>query len=219
MSPPETASTLPPDPSTCEVAGSVEEAHPGLQLLELTVPLGDRRKTPTVRDRLERLSTSVVGDDLLNARRSQVPGAFRALYLDLGRDPDLDPPPYEATLYRRMAAGGFFARGMPEDALLIALIETGVALWAVDADRVDGPLRLVHADPRDAEPGARAEAIAVVDDRGIVADVGREPRATRAVSRRTVRVTLFGVQPPGVTDVHVHEAFWLCASFVRGAGD
>jgi hypothetical protein len=36
--------------------------------------------------------------------------------------------------------GGFLSRGLREDILLLSLLDTGVPLWALDAQRIDGPL-------------------------------------------------------------------------------
>ena len=43
-------------------------------------------------------------------------------------------------MLERMLKGGFLSGGLLEDVLLIALVDTGVPVWALDAERVDGPL-------------------------------------------------------------------------------
>ncbi|MEV4420344.1 hypothetical protein AB0L40_10275 [Patulibacter sp. NPDC049589] len=213
-----------PPPTVGLVAADAAAVHPGLALLELTVPIRTARKSPAwSKDRLARLSTSVDGHDVLTMHLAPVPAAFRALYKAMGRDPDADRPPQEEAFFRRLADGGFPHRGLPADALLIALAETGVPVWAVDADRVRGPLAIRRATPDDHArlepsphpPGARDLVVADAD--GPVAAVGRPPHPDRAVRLATTHARLYALQLDGVADMRIHEAFWLCTSQLQVA--
>ena len=113
--------------------------------------------------------------------------------------------------------GGFVSRGLLDDALTIALVETGVPLWALDADAVHGDLwlRLARAGER---LGDRPEApplptgqIVVADSRAPLAPLFGEPAAAVIPARRTTRLLLFAVPVDGVPRVHVEEALWQCA--------
>ncbi len=83
-------------------------------------------------------------------RREPVPAAYRVFFRQIGLDPDVVRTPIEAAVLERMLRGGFPSGGLLADVLLIALIDTGVPVWALDADAVDGAAR----DPR--EPRGRA---------------------------------------------------------------
>jgi phenylalanyl-tRNA synthetase beta subunit len=113
--------------------------------------------------------------------------------------------------------GGFRSENLLDDALLIALVETGVPIWALDAERVDGTLGVRVA--RAGERLGRAErAPAVVDGRLVVADA-QTPLAVlfgelapgHGVTADTRAMRLFSVQVAGVPSIHVEDALWQCA--------
>ena len=116
----------------------------------------------------------------------------------------------------RLRHGGFKSRGLLADALLLAVIETGVPVWALDDARVDGPLgvRPAAAGERlgrgelanDVVPGR----LVVADADGPVAPLFGDLPAEHAVSRDTTAMRLFSVQAPGVPGIHVEEALWTC---------
>ena len=100
--------------------------------------------------------------------------------------------------------------------LLIALIDTGVPVWALDAESVDGQLGIRAsregeplgraADAPRCQPGAwsspiGSSALAVLF--GELAP-GHVPRAA------TRRLTLFAVQVAGVPTLYAEEALWTC---------
>ena len=101
-------------------------------------------------------------------RREPVPAAYRVFFRQIGLDPDVVRTPIEAAVLERMLRGGFPSRGLLADVLLIALVDTGVPVWALDAECVDGPAR--HPpEPR----GRAARALA-----------GRAAAAGRPAGRR-----------------------------------
>jgi hypothetical protein len=115
-----------------------------------------------------------------------------------------------------MAHGGFPTRGLLEDVLLVALVDTGVPVWALDAESVDGQLG-IRASHEGEQLGRGADASSLPAGRLVVADTssalavlfgelapGHEPHAG------TRRVTLFAVQVAGVPSVYVEEALWAC---------
>ena len=90
-------------------------------------------------------------------RREPVPAAYRVFFRHIGLDPDVERTPIEAAVLERMLRGGFPTGGLLEDVLLIALLDTGVPVWALDADSLDGPLGIrpsLEGEPLGRSPSA-----------------------------------------------------------------
>ncbi|EHN11023.1 hypothetical protein PAI11_21590 [Patulibacter medicamentivorans] len=199
------------------IAPDVAEELPGLGLASFEGPCPVAARSPRwAKDHLRQLSTAIDGRDVLHMHQMTVPAAFRALFRALGRDPDHDRSPYEAACIERLARGGFRPGGLPDDALLIALVETGVPVWALDADAVDGTLGIRCSlsgeipDPTDPGRPLPPGRLVVADERRALADLCRPPRAEVAVGRRTERAVFFAIRPPGVAAITVDEALWSC---------
>ena len=114
-------------------------------------------------------------------RTRPVPWAYRVLFRHLGLDPDVTRTPIEALVLERLMHGGFAPRGMPEDALALATLETGVPVWAVDADRV-GHARAGDRRGRPARARRRAGPVAVLFGRRC--RTARRPPHARAAALR-----------------------------------
>lgn len=207
-------------------AREVEEELPGLRLL-----VGEASHTRAqaltgdspadVRGRLRELSNRFRGARAVGVRREPVPGAYRVFYRQIGLDPDAVRTPIEAAVMERMLRGGFLTGGLLEDVLTIALLDTGVPVWALDAESVDGQLGIRASD--EGEPlGRSAQAPPLPGGRLVVADAsaalailfgelapGHEPRA------RTLRVTLFAVQVAGVPTLYAEESLWKCRAVLE----
>ena len=98
-----------------------------------------RRSSPEpVRQRLRDLSDRFYGSHAIQMREQPIPWAYRVFFRQIGLDPDRNRTPVEQLAFDRLHDGGFKSRGLPADALTIAMVETGVALRAFDADRLDG---------------------------------------------------------------------------------
>ena len=105
--------------------------------------------------------------------------------------------PIEAAVLERMLRGGFLSGGLLSDVLLIALIDTGVAVWALDGESVDGPLG-IRASREGERLGrswlARAGAGGRSAGRGrrllgpVAVLFGRARRGARAASRDSRRL-------------------------------
>ena len=120
------------------VAAELREEFPGLALAQLTVESGSGRSTREVKERLRVLSDRFSGGQAINMRHQPIPWAYRVFYRHIGLDPDQQPTPVEAIALERMKRGGFISRSLLDDALTIAIIESGVALRAFDAGQVEG---------------------------------------------------------------------------------
>lgn len=192
------------DPALTAVAVDPEVAaeHPGLRVWTARAPGRLGRTPPELRERLRLLADRYRGAQALALRTRPVPWAYRVLFRHLGLDPDETRTPVEALVVERMLHGGFAAHGLPEDALAIATLETGVPVWAADADRV-GELRLGP------DAGGR---LVLADADGPVSVLFEPPAAERAPSRSTRALLLIAVQAPGVEDLLVTEAVWTAAA-------
>jgi DNA/RNA-binding domain of Phe-tRNA-synthetase-like protein len=180
----------------------VAAEHPGLRVWTARVPGGTGRTPRELRERLRHVADRFRGAEAVAMRAKPVPWAYRVLYRQLGLDPDVTRTPLEALVVDRLLHGGFAARGLPEDALALATLETGVPVWAADADRA-GPLELA--------PGADGR-LTLADAEGPVAVLFEPPLAERAPRRETRALLLIAVQAPGVDDIFVEEAIWAAAS-------
>ena len=89
-------------------------------------------------------------------RTQPIPHAYRAFFRQVGVDPDAARIPAEAAAVGRLVHGRFESRDALADALLIALVETGVPVWALDAGVVDsGSLGIRVSRRRAIGSGAR----------------------------------------------------------------
>jgi DNA/RNA-binding domain of Phe-tRNA-synthetase-like protein len=197
---------------------------PGLGVVSLAQPAPRARRSPKgVREHLALLSTRFRGADALALRQRPVPHAYRVAFRHVGLDPDVTRTPIEAAAIERLVQGGFVSRGLLDDALTIALVETGVPLWALDADAVHGDLQLRLADHGDrlgGEPDAielPAGQIVVADASTPLAPLFGEPSPGRLPSRSTTRLLLYALRVDGVPLVHVQEALWQAAETLAAA--
>jgi DNA/RNA-binding domain of Phe-tRNA-synthetase-like protein len=204
------------EPSLGWIAPEVADELPKLRLWELTVRARDGRAAPALRERLRLLSDRFHGARAIAMRREPVPHAYRVLFRHIGIDPDDERTPVEAAALARLQHGGFKSRGRVADALLLAVVETGVPVWAADEARVGGPLgiRAAAAGERLGEgelaPDLVTGRLVVADARGPVAVLFGDVAPDRAVTPETTAMRLFSVQAPGVPGIHVEEALWTC---------
>ncbi|MCW3030712.1 MAG: hypothetical protein JWM66_845 [Solirubrobacterales bacterium] len=211
----------PGEPLAGWCAREVEEELPGLRLLGCEVAV--RRRGPltgaTPRDvqrRLQELSNRFRGATAVAVRREPVPSAYRVFFRHIGLDPETVRTPLEAAVLGRMMKGGFLSRGLLADVLTIALLDTGVPVWALDAARVDGPLgiraseegeRLGHDGDDAPMPAGR---LVIADSSAPLAVLFGELARDHAPRARSERLALFAVQVDGVPALYVEEALWSC---------
>jgi DNA/RNA-binding domain of Phe-tRNA-synthetase-like protein len=206
------------------VAEPLRAELPGLGIVSLERPAPRARRSPAgVREHLDMLSVRFRGADALALRQRPVPHAYRVAFRHVGLDPDATRTPIEAAAIERLVQGGFVSRGLLDDALTIALVETGVPLWALDADAVQGALWLRLATRGERLRG-EAEAPELPHGQIVVADAGTplaplfgEPAAGALASRRTTRLLLYALRVDGVPRAHVEEALWQCAETLGAA--
>jgi DNA/RNA-binding domain of Phe-tRNA-synthetase-like protein len=132
----------------------------------------------------------------------------------IGLDPEVVRTPIEAAVFDRMMHGGFISAGLLEDVLLIALLDTGVPVWALDAECVEGPLG-IRASAEGERLGRGEDASELPDGRLVVADAAAplavlfgELAAAHAARSRSPALVLFAVQVAGVPELYAEEALW-----------
>jgi len=209
-------------------AAELAEEFPHLALLAVTVDAAARRGSPrSVRDRLRALSDRYTGGKAVNVRQQPIPWAYRVFFRQIGIDPDERRTPPEEIALERMKAGGFPSRSLVDDALTIATVETGVAVVAFDADRVEGDvgLRLSRRGERLGGGGeAAAGALPLSGGEIVIADAERSLALLfgalaegRGVHPHTSRMLLCGVRVKGVPEVSVEEALWTATEVLTAA--
>ncbi len=203
-------------------AGFVEPAlraeFPGLRLDWVTVQGGIARSPPEVRRRLQQLSNRYRGASVVAMRTQPIPHSYRAFFHQVGMDPDASRIPSERAAVARLLQGQFRSQNLLEDALLIAVVETGVPVWALDADLIaPGGLgirtttagdRLGTSEHADHLPPGR---LVVADSRYVHAVLFGALAPGHQVTRRTSRIGLFAVGVEGVPAIHLEEALWVCS--------
>ncbi len=189
--------------------------------------LGRGRRPPgrspePVRRRLRDLSDRFYGAQAIHMRERPIPWAYRVFFRQIGLDPDRTRTPVEQLAFERIRDGGFKSDGLPADALTIATVETGVALRAFDADRLER--RPLH--PR-LGPGRGAAGPARRAGAGDAGDRRREAARSAllfgstgegyGVEPESRRLAIVAVQVNGVPQIAVDEALWMAAATVDAA--
>ena len=124
----------------------------------------------------------------------------------VGLEPDEVRTPVEAQILRRMVEGGLRPRDLVSDALTVAVLETGVGVWAFDAAALVGAPAIAEE-----EDGGR---LVLADEQGPLAPLFGDPQPRAAVTKATRRVALVAVAVPGVADVYVEEALWIASDIL-----
>ncbi len=209
-------------------AREIEEELPALRLLIVELEVGrDQPVTgaspPDIEARIRELSNRFRGARAVAIRREPVPAAYRIFFRHIGLDPDVVRTPIEAAVLERMLRGGFLTGGMLDDVLLIALTDTGVPVWALDSESLDGPLGIRAS--RDGERLGRsgdgamlpAGRLVVADSSAAVAVLFGEAASEHAPAAASRRLTMFAVQVAGVPTLYVEETLWSCCAALEAA--
>lgn len=206
------------DLSRGAIDSRLAEEHPGLYLRWVEIDHGSGRSPRELKRRLAGLSDRFAGPQALTFRTKPIPWAYRVFFRHIGLDPDEQPPPPEQVVLERMLKGGFVSRNLLDDALTIAMIESGVPVLALDADRIEGGLAIrpsFTGEALEGRPGELPEGTLVLAD-------GIRPlrllfgaiAAGRGVSPATKRTALVVVGVAGVPEIAVEEALWIAAEIL-----
>jgi DNA/RNA-binding domain of Phe-tRNA-synthetase-like protein len=207
------------------VAGTVSrelaEEFPGLAVRSLLVERGSGRSPKGVKERLRVLSDRFSGPQAITLRQKPIPWAYRVFFRHIGLDPDRTLTPVEQAALDRMKHGRFKSQNLLDDALTIGIVESGVALRALDADMVTGELALRGSEPGEALAGRPGDlpsgTLVIADERRPLALLFGATGDGIGVHPRTKRTLLVAVQVKGVPDIAAEEALWLAAEVMNSA--
>ena len=197
---------------------------PELRIVSVLAPAPARRTPTALRERLALLADRFHGARALTLRREPVPAAYRVFFRHIGLDPDAQRTPVEAAAIDRLVQGGFVSHGPLEDALLVAVVETGVPVWAVDDARLDGPLGLRGA--RAGERWGRASTRPTSRPGACWSPTPPGPWRSSSATSRPIGAPIgtpggcgcSRSRCPGVPALHVEEALFGCADALSDAG-
>ncbi len=196
------------------LSDEVEGELRGLRLYSLHVSARPGPSNTGLRRQLRALSDRISGRQALLLRRQPIAHAYRVFFRHVGLDPDVHPTPIERAILERLRHGGFASRNRVDDALLIALVETGVPVEAFDEAALQGALTLRPATADDeGVPGGR---LALADDARALGELFGPMVPGVGVTARTREIRLFAVAVTGVPDIQVDEALALAEAGLTG---
>lgn len=193
-----------------ELAGE----FPELGLVHARLPVEPGRSPRAVKQRLRMLADRYTGAKVVHMRQDPVPWAYRVFSRQVGIDPDSDRTPVEALALKRLKQGGLRSENVVDDALTVAVAETGVPVAALDAARIDGELGLRLArdgETLDAGRPLSARQIVIADRARPVAIVLGEVSVDAGVTPDTEEMILCALGVKGVPRISLEEALWCAA--------
>jgi DNA/RNA-binding domain of Phe-tRNA-synthetase-like protein len=203
------------------LAQDVERELPELRLTSCEARVG--RPEPVtgscprdVQERLRELSNRFRGARAIGIRREPIPAAYRVFFRQIGLDPDVVRTPIEDAVRERMLRGGFLPGGLLEDIMLVALLDTGIPVWALALDTIDGPLG-IRSSAEGERLGRPADGPELPPGRLVIADASAqlallfgELAPAHRPHARTRELMLFAVTVAGVPGLYAEEALWTC---------
>jgi DNA/RNA-binding domain of Phe-tRNA-synthetase-like protein len=210
-----------PAPQQGWIAPRIAAEFPGLGVAWVEVDTHPGKSPEPVRRRLRDLSDRFYGAHAIRMRERPIPWAYRVFYRQIGLDPDRTRTPVEQLAFDRLSEGAFKSHGLPADALSIAIVETGVALRAFDADRLEGDVCIRDSAPGESLPGRPGElshgTLTIADESGPVALLFGETGEGCGVEAGSRRIAIVAVQVNGVPQLAVEEALWMAAATAEAA--
>lgn len=200
------------------VANDLREEFPEIGLWTAEVPFAARATPDAVRDRLAGSGAKLTAAAAIGAREESTPWAYRVFARRVGADPAAARNRVEAAALHRARGDAAVPAGLPDDALLLAVAETGVPVLAFDAGELDGDLWL-----RPARAGERvADGPEIPAGRPVLADSARvlatpfgDGSTAAPVGPATERIALAALQVKGVPEVGVEQALWTVVEILR----
>ena len=210
-----------PDIALGFVAAEVAEEFPDLALAYAFCDVTPGRSPTVVRARLAQAADRFTGAKAIAMRQQAVPAAYRIFFRHIGIDPDERRTPIEAIAVERMRAGGFASRGLVEDGVMLATLETGVPVQAFDAQAIEGRLGLrpsAAGEQLDDLHPLRAGSLAIADERRPLAVLFGDVAPDAVADKRATRVALVAIRVKGVPAVSVEEALWTAVDTFSQTG-
>ena len=197
------------------VEPELAEEFPELGLTYTRVEAVPGPSPDPIRERLATLSNRYTGARVIHMRQDPVPWAYRVFYRQVGIDPDTDRTPVEQVALERLRAGALQSQNIVDDALVIAIAETGVPVVAFDTDRVGDALGLRLSTEREKLGGSGrplpGRQIVVADEDRPLSVLFGEVAEERGVVPETRRMTIAALSVKGVPAISVEEALWTVA--------
>jgi DNA/RNA-binding domain of Phe-tRNA-synthetase-like protein len=207
------------DPLDGAVDPALADELPGLRLRWTAVDATTGKTSRALARRLGDVSTRFRGANAIQLRTRPVPRAYRVFFRQVGLDPDVDRTPVEQAALERLIRGELHTGDRVADALVLALIETGVPVVAFDEATLDGDVLLRPARAGETLPAEGGHAhdvpagrLVLADDGGPVAMLFGRLSARHGPTRACSRIRLVAVAVAGVPRAHVDEALWLAAT-------
>lgn len=204
------------------VAPELAAELPGLGVYSLAVDARPARTPAAVRAQMRELAGRIGGATVVHSRQDTVPWSYRVLWRRLGVDPDTDRTPVEALMVQRLEHGGLPSHGMPDDAIVVATLETGVPIVVVDAATVHGEPGLRPAVAGESLGGAegalRTGEVVYADERAPLARLDGEVARDRAVGEGTTSMLVCALAAAPVSQIEIDEALWIAAELLEAAG-
>ena len=196
------------------VEAELAEDFPELGLVHAPLEARPRKSPRDVKERLRKLADRYTGGKVIHMRQDAVPWAYRVFSRQVGIDPDTDRTPVERIAVERLRHGGLESHNLVDDALTIAIAETGVPVFALDADRVAGELGL-----RLARAGEKLDGFRPLSERQLVVADAERPVAVvlgdvsrdAGVTPQTERMAMCALGVKGVPRICLEEALWSAA--------
>jgi DNA/RNA-binding domain of Phe-tRNA-synthetase-like protein len=196
------------------VERELADEFPELGLVHTPVETRPRRSPREVKRRLRVLADRYTGGKVIHMRQDAIPWAYRVFSRQVGIDPDTDRTPVEAIAVERLRHGGLKSENIVDDALTIAIADTGVPVLALDADKLIGEPGLRLGRQGEELAGVRplsARQLVVADEARPVAIVLGEVGHDAGVTPDTERMLLCALRVKGVPPIAVEEALWIAA--------
>jgi DNA/RNA-binding domain of Phe-tRNA-synthetase-like protein len=211
-----------PAPRQGWVAPDLAAELPGLGIAWVEAEARLEKSPDSVRRRLRGLSDRFYGAHAIRMRERPIPWAYRVFFRQIGLDPDRTRTPIEQLVLDRLHDGEFRSVGLPDDALTIAIVETGIALRAFDAERLDGRLGIRGSGPGESLaplPGdgelAPGTLIIADDSRPIGLLFGMTAEGC-AVEPQSRRIAIAAIQVGSVPQIAIEEALWIAVAELSG---
>jgi DNA/RNA-binding domain of Phe-tRNA-synthetase-like protein len=201
------------------VAPHIAAEFPGLGIAWTEIESRREHSPEPVRRRLRDLSDRFYGSHAIHMRERPIPWAYRVFFRQIGLDPDRTRTPVEQLALDRLHDGAFATKGMPADAITIAIVETGVALRAFDGSRIEGDLCIRDSAPGESLPGRPSElaqgTLTISDGRGPLSLLFGGRNGEEPIEAGARRVALAAVQVKGVPQAAVDEALWIARAAIE----
>lgn len=208
-----------PTPRQGWVAPHIAAEFPGLGIAWVEIESRPGRSPEPVRQRLRDLSDRFYGAQAIHMRERPIPWAYRVFFRQIGLDPDRTRTPVEQLAFERLHDGAYKTQGLPADALTVATAETGVALRAFDAGRLEGDLCIRDSAPGEELSGRKGElargTLTIADERRPVGLLFGATGDGFGVEDESHRLILAAIQVKGVPQIAVDEALWMAAATLR----